>query len=210
MLKKIDKKTALRIVSYMEAKNMDYETARKFIAYVGITNGTTIMREAFPYIVAIIEKLYNPADYGKNGKISEIEERLIRWYENKRPCCRWFELHARRNGQSDLSNAKQEEMKTGAGDWLYSKTACTREEIISEYRHRQTLIFWKTEYFTIRCSWEELFDYMESYNEKGVEQFFKSNIKFNPQVNKAVCMLQEWKTSKKKIAFFSACPYNED
>lgn len=209
-MEKVTKADAIKIAKYMDAKNMDYETARRFIDYLNITNGTTVMRDAFPYIIAIIEKLYNPADYGRNGKIAEVEERLTRWYENMRPCCRWFELHARKNGKSDIANGLQEEMKTGAGDWLYSCTACTREAIIAQYRHRQSLIYWKTEYFTIRCTWEQLFDYMDCYNDKGIEQFFKVNIKYNVQDNKAVCMLQEWKTSKKKIAFFSACPYNED
>lgn len=210
MLKVIKKADAIKIAEYMEKKHMDYETARRFITFMGIENGTTIMHDAFPYMIRIIEKLYNPADYGKNGKVSEVEERLARWEENNRPCCRWHEMHAKGHGQSDMNSRKQEEMKTGAGDWLYSKTACTREEIISEYRHRQSLILWKTDEFTIRCTWEQLFDYMELYNDKGVVQFFKANTKFNPQVSKSVCMLQEWKTSKKKIAFFKACPYNMD
>lgn len=206
----IDKVLAVKILHYMEEKRMNHLQARKFIEYLKIDGGTQVKKEAFPYVARIIEFLYSPDDYGRNGKISEVQERLNRWYENNRPLCAWHELHARRNGKSDLQNKKQEEMKTGAGDWLYSNTANTREDIIAQYRNRQSLIYWKTEHFAIRCTWEQLFDYMEEYNNKGVAQFFKINIKYNPQVNKSVCMLQEWKSSKKKIEFFKACPYNEE
>ena len=205
---KIDKALAIKMNKYITAKNMDFKQVRAFIDYLGIDSKTAIMWDAFPYILPIIEKLYNPADYGKDGKIAEVAERLSRWYENKRPVCMWYELHARKSGKSDLQNKRMEEMKTGAGDWLYSTVNADRESIIAEYRHKQTIIYWKTDFFTIRCTWEQLFDYMDTYNEKGVEQFFKSNIKYNAQLTKSVCMLQE--TSKKKIKFFEACPYNEE
>lgn len=204
----ITREYAEKILTYMTKKAMDFKTARKFIEYLNINGGSVVMHDAFPIVSCIIPFLYNPDDKGANGKCEEVIERLTRWYENNRPCCRWHELHAKRNGQSDMNSRKQEEMKTGAGDWLYSHTGTTRTEIINEYRNRESLIYWKTEYFIIRCSWRELFDYMDTYNDKGVEQFFKTCIKYNPQVNKAVCQLQEWKTSKKKIAFFKSCPYN--
>lgn len=207
-IKKIDKAMALRIAEYMEKKNLNHLQARAFIEYLHIDNKTAVMYDAFPYMPSILEKLYNPADYGANGKLAEIEERLARWYENKRPVCIWAELHARKSGKSDLNSKRQEEMKTGAGDWLYSTINNTRESIIAEYRHKKTVIYWKTDYFAIRCTWEQLFDYMATYNEKGIEQFFKAGIKYNAQLTKSVCMLQEWKTSKRKIAFFAACPYN--
>lgn len=208
MLKVIDKKTALALIALL-AKCEDFTAARAALAEYGIENGTTVKKEAFPFIPSILDYLYNSADKGKNGKISEVEERLSRWYENGRPLCRWFELHARRHGKSDMSG-KSEEMKTGAGDWLYSTVYSDRENIVSEYRKRNSLIFWKTDYFTIRCSWSELLAYMDTYNGKGAEQFFKVNVKYNPMIERSVVMLQEWKTSKKKIAFFQACPYNED
>jgi len=208
MLKVIMKETAINLMK--ELHNLDYIEARELIAKYGIENGTSILKEAFPYMPIIISYLYNPNDKGMNGKVSEVEERLTRWYDSGRPVCRWSELHARKHGKSDMNSRKAEEMKTGAGDWLYSCTASTRENIIAEYRYRQSLIYWKTEEFTIRCTWEQLFDYMDTYNNKGCEQFFKSNVKYNPMIERSVCMLQEWKTSKKKIAFFQACPYNEE
>lgn len=208
-IKKIDKKIALSIIEYMNKKHLNYIQARKFVEYLNINAKTAVLCEAFPYMPLIIEKLYNPADYGKNGKIGEVEKRLETWYENKRPVCMWYELHARKSGKSDIGKT-QHEYKTGAGDWLYSTTNCEYESILKEYRHKQTIIEWNTEYFHITCTWEQLFDYMETYNEKGYAQFFKTNVKYNTQLTKSVVMLQEWKTSKKKIEFFKTCPYNEE
>lgn len=208
-IKKIDKAIAIRIADYMDKKNMNYIQARAFIEYLHINAKTAVMHDAFPYVIRIIEKLYNPADYGANGKIKEVERRLTEWHENKRPVCMWYELHARKSGKSDIRR-NMHEYKTGAGDWLYSTVNSDYESILQEYRNKQTVIEWETEYFHITCTWRELFDYMDSYNEKGFAQFFKKNVKYNPQLTKTVVMLQEWKTSKKKIAFFAACPYNEE
>ena len=206
-MKKIDKTQALKILDYMNKKNMDHETARKFIEYLQISAKTTVMRDAFPIMPLIIEKLYNPMDYGKYGKIGEVERRLDEWYKNGRFCCMWYELHARKSGKSDIGKTMHE-YKTGAGDWLYSTVNCDFESILNEYKHKQTVIEWHTEFFHIVCTWEQLFDYMATYNDKGAEQFFKTCVKYNAQLTKTVVMLQEWKTSKKKIAFFAACPYN--
>lgn len=208
-IKKIDKNIAIRIADYMDKKNLNYIQARAFIEYLHINAKTAVMHDAFPYVIRIIEKLYNPADFGANGKIKEVERRLNEWYENKRPVCMWYELHARKSGKSDIRR-NMHEYKTGAGDWLYSTVNSDYESILQEYRNKQTIIEWETEFFHITCTWQELFDYMDTYNEKGFAQFFKRGVKYNPQLTKTVVMLQEWKTSKKKIAFFAACPYNED
>ena len=80
---KLNKEMARKMLVYMTEKRMNFETARRFIEHVGIKPETLIEREAFPLIPQIIEFLYNPADYGKNGKIGEVEERLTRYYENE-------------------------------------------------------------------------------------------------------------------------------
>lgn len=207
---RLNKEMARKMLVYMAQKKMDYETARRFIEHVGITAETLIEKEAFPIIPQILEYLYNPADYGKNGKIAEVEERLTRYYENGHVfTCKWSECHARKSGHSDIGRRKQEEMKTGAGDWLRSYRYFSMTEIVDEYSKRDSIILWSTDYFRIRCTWRQLMEYFDTYNEKGKYQFFKSNIKMDNMTNQVVVMLQEWKTSKKKIAFLQACPYNE-
>lgn len=207
---RLNKEMARKMLAYMTQKRMDFETARRFIEHVGITAETLIEREAFPIIPQLLEYLYNPADYGKNGKIAEVEERLTRYYENKHVfTCKWSQCHARKSGHSDIGSEKQEEMKTGAGDWLRSYRYFSMTEIVDEYSKRDSIILWSTDYFRIRCTWRQLMEYFNTYNDKGKYQFFKSNIKMDNMTNQVVVMLQEWKTSKKKIAFLQACPYNE-
>ena len=194
----------------MTMKKMDFETARKFIEHVGINPDTLIEKEAFPIIPQIIEFLYNPADFGKRGKVKEVEERLSRYYENKHVfTCKWSECHARKSGRSDVGS-RQEEMKTGAGDWLRSFKYFSMTEIVDEYSKRESIILWDTEYFRIRCTWRQLMEYFDTYNDKGKYQFFKKSVKMDNMTSQTVVMLQEWKTSKKKIAFLQACPYNEE
>lgn len=159
-----------------------------------------------PVILSILDCLYNPDDKGKFGKIGEVEERLIQWSE-RRKFCYINELHARKSGRSDIG--KRTEIKTGAGDWLYSLRYNDRESIIKEYYNKTTEILWTTEYFRIRCSWGELFEYLEQYNGKGLNTWFKSNTKHDIMTDKTVVMMQEFKTSKKKIAYLQECPYCE-
>ena len=207
---RLNKEMARKMLAYMAEKRMDFETARKFIEHVGIKPETLIEKDAFPLIPQILEFLYNPADYGKNGKIREVEERLSRYFENEYVfTCKWSECHARKTGRSDVGK-RQEEMKTGAGDWLRSFKYFSMEEIVDEYSKRKSIILWSTDYFRIRCSWRQLMEYLDTYNEKGKYQFFKKAVKMDNMTNQVVVMLQEWKTSKKKIAFLQACPYNEE
>ena len=207
---RLNKEFARKMLVYMTEKSMDFETARRFVDHVGIKPETLIERDAFPIIPQIISFLYNPADYGKNGKIAEVEERLTRYYENGHVfACKWSECHARKTGRSDVGK-RQEELKTGAGDWLRSFKYFSMHEVVDEYSKRDSIILWSTEYFRIRCTWRQLLEYFDSYNEKGKYQFFKSTVKIDNMTSQTIVMLQEWKTSKKKIAFLQACPYNEE
>lgn len=209
-MERLTKDYTRKMLAYMAQKRMDFETARRFLDHIGISADTLIEREAFPLVPQILEYIYNPADYGKNGKIAEVEERLSRYYENKHVfTCRWGECHARKSGRSDIGK-RQEEMKTGAGDWLRSYKYFSMHDIVDEYSKRESLILWQTDFFRIRCTWRQLLEYFDTYNEKGKYQFFKSNVKMDNLTSQVVVMLQEWKTSKKKIAFLQNCPYNEE
>lgn len=151
--------------------------------------------------------LYNPADLGMYGKNKEASERALQKLENGVKWFYWEEVWARKTGRADIG--RRTEMKSGAGDWLYSLRADTWDGIIKEYRHKQTMILWDTEFFRILATWEQLLDYLESYNSKGLATWFKSCVKYNPMTSRACVMMQEFKTSKKKIAFLQACPYAE-
>lgn len=185
----------------------DYIECRAILAET-ITNDSIILAECFNLIPAVLELIYSPDDKGRGGKIGEVCERLIRWQEAGRTWARWAEMHARKSGKSDIGK-RQEEMKTGAGDWLYSCQNSTMETIVNEFWRRDSIILWDTEYFRIRCTWHELFDYLAGYNDKSVYGWFRPQVKENIMLSKYVVLLKEWKNSNKKIEYLQACPYCE-
>lgn len=182
-----------------------FDSARKAAAENGLAADTIILAHHFNLALQVLEKLYNPADKGKGGKWAEVAERVTRWQEGGRTWAHWSEFHARKSGRADIGD--NTEMKTGSGDWLYSYKSSDRESIIAEYRHKQTFIHWATDDFTIECTWEEFLDYLESYNDKGLATWFKSNVRYNPMLSKTVVQMQEYRSSKKKLAFLQDCPY---
>ena len=184
-----------------------FQAVRKEVEKLNIQPSDIVLADDFIIAVKIAYRMYNPADKGKDGKSAEVMERVIRWQESGRKWARWGEFFARRSGRTDVGT--RTEMKTGAGDWLSSFVHSDRESIIREYWKKDTIIRWTTEDFTIECTWHELFDYLSAYNDKGIDTWFKSNTKYNPMISKTVVMMQEYKTSKKKIAYLMNCPYCE-
>ena len=190
--------------AYMEG---GYMAAREALKADGVGVDTIVMPDLFNDAVNLLPMLYNPADKGRWGKIGEVEERVTRWQENGRSWAHWGEFHARKSGRADVGD--KTEMKTGAGDWLYSYNHSTLEDIIAEYATKQTFIRWATADFIIECTWQELLEYLAEYNAKGLATWFKSNVKYNPMISKTVVMMQEYRTSKKKLAYLQNCPYCE-
>lgn len=205
-MKKIDKATAERMEEIIRKyTEEDYLSVREEVDKLGIVKNTVVPAEYMNLACRLRWLMYNPADFGRNGKVAEFEYRVDGWLENGRTWCHWRELCARKTGKVDAG--KNEEHKTGAGDWLRSQRYETFEAILAEYARKETYIVWRTDYFSIRCKWCELFDYLTGYN-GNVETWFNRSLKYGDA--EVVVKLQEWKTSKKKIAYLVACPYNEE
>lgn len=144
----------------------------------------------------------NPADFGKDGKITEAGLRLIRSLATNRPLNNnAFYAHAPNVDDTRIyvdGKPIRLEIKTGAGDWY--RTECRDiESALQAYAQENKLLIWKTFAFTIVLPFSEFLDALDNYNEKGAAQFFKSSLKVNELGR--VLQLQEWKTSKKKIRF---------
>lgn len=144
----------------------------------------------------------NPADFGKDGKITEAGLRLIRSLATNRPLNNnAFYAHAPNVDDTRIyvdGKPIRLEIKTGAGDWY--RTECRDvESALQAYAQENKLLIWKTFAFTIVLPFSEFLDALDNYNEKGAAQFFKSTLKVNELGR--VLQLQEWKTSKKKIRF---------
>lgn len=200
--------TALQLETVKKTAELyGYEAGREKAEKLGFSPKSIILADDIMLALDTALALYNPKDLGRFGKNAEASERVLQKLEHGIKWFYWGDVWARKTGRADIG--RRTEMKTGAGDWLYSLRADSWNGIIKEYRHKQTMILWQTEQFTILATWEQLLDYLESYNSKGLATWFKSCVKYNPMTSRACLMMQEFKTSKKKIAFLQACPYAE-
>lgn len=184
----------------------DFLKVREEMDRLGFEPNTVILQSDWNLLCMVRALMYNPADYGRFGKIGEFEHRVDLWCEGGRTWAFYREFVARKSGQRDAADG---EHKTGAGDWLYSRRYDTYEEILAEYAKKETGIVWRTEYFDIRCRWCDLFEYLAGYKGKGdVTTWFNRSLKYGD--GQVIVKLQTWTTSQKKIAFLQACPYNID
>lgn len=182
----------------------DFIALRRIVIACGVTKDTLVKPVDFPLMQRIAALCYNPLDKGINGKMQEVEWRCERYDEINR-AMRWGEFFARKAGRVDnCAHGIKFEDKSGAGDWLRSRKAQTREEAIAEYRNRKDWVRWVVADCDICfiCPWPVFFNILDGYNEKGCAQFFKSNVKFVE--NGMVVQLQEFRTSKKKMAWLAA------
>lgn len=205
MMRQMDARKAQELARKLYG--LSFEDARKVVEDEGLVPATIVLADAFEWALEIRRRLYNPDDFGWKGKLAEVEERVIRWEEGGRSWARWSEFHARRHGLEDIRG--RIEMKTGAGDWLYSRRYSEWEDIVEEYRHKSGKVRWATECFIIECSWAELLEYLEQYNGKGLATWFKKDVKYNATISESVVMLQTWSNSKRKVEYLQACPYCE-
>lgn len=188
--------------------NGDCMNVRRSIRVLGITSDTLVTPEDFSLVQRVCALCYKPTDKGADGDMHEVALRCDRYAELKRSM-RWALFFARKAGQIDnIYHGIAMEDKSGAGDWLKSRTASTREEAIEEYRNRKGWIRWIVEDCDICfiCPWSVLFDVLDTYNEKGCAQFFKSNVYATD--GGIVIQLQEFRTSKKKMAWLAAHSIN--
>lgn len=199
-------RTGLRVL--LNRYNGDYMMIRRGIHQLGITGETYVLPADFELVQRVLALSYKDTDKGAYGDQAEVSRRCNRHAELNRPL-KWAAFFARRAGQVDnIYHGIKMEDKSGAGDWLKSHTAQTREEAIAEYRTRKDWIRWIVEDYDICfiCPWPVLFDVLDTYNEKGCAQFFKSNV--YPTDSGIVVQLQEFRTSKKKLAWLAAHSIN--
>lgn len=215
-MEKLDLMTYLRLKQALEYKSLwtadDYRNFRKSF---GVDRETIIPRGMVPTMLQYRKAEYNQlSDTGWRGKFSEISER-ISIKLTKGETIRWIEFAAHKPGERDMSYGRRPvEKKTGAGDWLVSKKAHTREAIVREYRRKTTLLHWETRYFDIVCQWNQLMEYLDGYTMRnsteptGAEFWFKSSPKLSDDGDRWILELQNWDKSQRKISFLQECPYN--
>lgn len=182
---------------------IDHMQARAFIEEANVDDSTTF-RTPEEKKTALAARLasYSPDDFGRYGKITEAQLRIERSNALNRSIG-WAEIRARSQNKADaifmLGNNTHRiriEVKSGAGDGFTVKSA-DKEAAMAQFGKSNLLIVWATEYFTIVLTASELLDKLNEYS-AGAGSFFK-----NPKAKDGAYNLpiQEWKTSKRKIAF---------
>lgn len=209
MYNKIEINTIRRDCMDMLKEGKTFLDCREYVLECGLTFTAQIAKEAFFEALKLRELLFNPDDYGINGKLSETEENLQLWAENEHIySLPWRCFFTKAHGRTDIeTNGERYEKKTGAGDWLYSKRFSEWNAIINEYKRKTSYIIWETDSFRIVATWTDFLNYLESYNEKGLTTWFKSCIKYS--MYGACLQMQEFKTSKRKLSYLESCPWNE-
>lgn len=200
------------IIAELKAeKGLDCYKVRQ-IVNSKVAIGDTIPVKLWPVMFKLRHRMYNPADTGITGKETEVRDRLTLWRDCGVAETTWkeFSAHAADNADiTDPDNGEQWDIKTtvSGGDFLTSDFAHTPDEIITEYRNRSDFVCYKnTEYqFSIYCKWHELLSYLESYNEKGLATWLRTDkVRYNPSTGKYVLCMQVVKTSGKKLAYLRA------
>lgn len=190
-------------------KDKDFMTCRDIVAKAGITFKSLIAKEAFFTAYDVRVAVSNPADLGNAGKLSENYENLQRWNENEHVhVLQWRSFFARQPRYADIkADGISYEKKTGAGDWLHSRRNDSWQTIIDEFRAKTSWIIWETDNFRIEAPWGDFMDYLEAYKpSKGLATWFRPEVKLSSYGS--CVMMQNFKTSKSKIAYLMACPMN--
>ena len=201
-MEKCTKEIVNAMLAIVRDKSLTWEEKRKAADALKLETYLYVSDESKKARYSLMVACRNPADFGKDGKITESGLRLIRSLATNRPLNNnAFYAHAPNVDDTRIyidGKPVRIEIKTGAGDWY--RTECRDvESALQAYAQENKLLIWKTFAFTIVLPFGEFLDALDNYNEKGAAQFFKSSLKANELGR--VLQLQEWKTSKKKIRF---------
>ena len=192
-----------------QCHDKDFMTCRDIVAEAGITFRSLIAKEAFFVALEVRRAVANPADKGRDGKLSENLENIQLWDENTHVhVLQWRSFFTRQQGKVDIkSDGISYEKKTGAGDWLHSKKYDTWQDIIDEFRAKTSWIIWETDEFRIEAPWADFMDYLEAYKpKKGLTTWFRPEVKLSSYGS--CIMMQSFKNSKPKMEYLKACPMN--
>lgn len=150
--------------------------------------------------------LYDPADYGVNGKLNEIEHRINRSIVT-RSTIPWGAYRARPHNKPDqvmIANGRRYiiEHKTTRGDWASVHTDDI-EQALDEYATSEKWLCWENEEFTLFMPISEFMEKLAGYK-LGVRTFFCKMLKYQPMQGTYCLQLQNWSNSPKKVAFLQS------
>ena len=182
-------------------ENVEFQTARKIAVEIGLTDDAGVPLDVwakpadFNITFAFRWVMYNPADTGRNGKATEVGDR-IDWAKAKGRALPWAEFSAHKQGKLDNRFSRIDfERKTGTGHWF--NTATLEQAVTETTAHRRWIWFsYETDDVAIEIitTYDKWWKILASYNpRKGIATWFK----WNP--TRKEWDFQTLKTSTKKL-----------
>ena len=167
----------------------------------------------------IIRLCYSNKGKGYNGVITEIIERTNLYNDTDNAVkVKEFRLHSL--GKRDMTDKVEKisyEVKSGAGNWLYSHNP-SFTATVQNYRRRKEYIKWNYSFaietkknglenfnIDITCPWAVLFDFLSEYPQ-GFATWFKENGR-SGENGLYIWEMQTIKTSRKKALYLTT--FNE-
>jgi len=194
----------------LDNKNHDFMTVRAIVRDYGVEPTTQIATDAFAIMAKIAGWTYNPADKGRNGKHREVVKRLKLKVAAGATFTYWAEFFAHKTDEKDMIglDGLNYESKTSVGDFNRCQFSSLEQMRACYERKVNDRLDWDypAAKLHVVCTWAEFFSYLESYNDKGLTTWYKSNVKLSN--HGYIFSLQEIKTSKKKLAYLQAWNLN--
>ena len=184
----------------------DCKAFRRAIVALGIGDKTAFHYWDLEKIERVAGFQYTTDNKGVWGILNEIHRRVMQAIKYKH-WLYWKDFRVRPDDRPDnkLRGVIIED-KSGAGDWLYSDTLATRDEIIDWYRNNKEgfIRLHSDEYgIHIVMPWPDFFAMLDEYNPaKGCATFFNSQVVYKD--HKYVVRFQTFHTSKKKLAWLES------
>lgn len=184
----------------------DFEHARKMSASVGLKPNTGFYTEEEKRVALRFRSfLYNPKDYGMNGKLNEIEKIL----ENSiitGHAMLWAEFNAKPAHKADQRMMYDGayiavEHKSSRGDWERVQ-ADNLDDALIEYANMKKWLCWDTQYFTLFMPYAEFIEKLDNYR-IGKETFFVKRLSYSLVKEAYLLQFQNWENSPKKVSFLT-------
>lgn len=210
----VTKEQIKTIIEQIKSTAKSASDCRK-IVFTVLNDNDIVPSSLVPVMQKIIRTCYSNQGKGYNGIMTEIAERTTLYNDNDNFVrVKEFRLHTL--GQKDMTDKVEKisyEVKSGAGNWLYSHNP-SFTATVQNYRRRKEYIRWNYTFvietkknglenfnIDITCPWAVLFDFLSDYPQ-GFATWFKENGR-SGENGLYIWEMQTIKTSRKKAVYLT-------
>lgn len=185
------------------------------IVFSSLNYNDIVPADLVPAMQKIVRLCYSNKGKGYDGIMKEIVERTTLYNDNDNFVrVKEFKLHTlRQKDMIDKVEKISHEIKSGAGNWLYSRNP-SFIATINNYKRRKEWILWDYDFsietkkngvenfsIHINCPWSTLFDFLSDYPQ-GFSTWWKENGR-SGENGLYIWEMQTIKTSRKKAVYLT-------